>query len=122
MRSGSGGSLSRGARMKTAGASVVAALAASACCIGPVVFSLMGAGALSVASTKMEPYRPWFLAATALMLGGAFYAAYRPLPVDVCDAERCAPRSRTMARFLVWIAAIVAALLIAFPYYIGFLM
>jgi mercuric ion transport protein len=121
-RSASGGSLTGGARMKTAVASVVAALAASACCIGPVVFSLMGAGALSAASTKMEPYRPWFLAAAAVMLGGAFYTAYRPLAVDVCDAERCEPRSRTIARLLVWIAAIVAALLIAFPYYIGFFM
>ena len=108
--------------MKSAVVSIVAALAASTCCIGPVVFSLMGAGALSAASTKMEPYRPWFLAATAVMLGGAFYAAYRPLAVDVCDAERCAPRSRTMARLLVWIAAIVAALLITLPYYIGLFM
>lgn len=106
--------------MKAALASVITALAASVCCIGPVVFSLMGVGALSVASTKVEPYRPYFLTATAVILGGAFYAAYRPVTSAACGAEGCAPRSRTVAKRLVWIAAVVAALLIAFPYYIGF--
>lgn len=108
--------------MKTAAASVMTALAASACCIGPVVFSLMGAGALSVASTKLEAYRPWFLAATAVMLAGAFYAAYRPMATECDDAGQCAPQSRRTARVLVWIVAVVAAILVAFPYYIGFFM
>lgn len=106
--------------MKAAVASVITALAASACCIGPVVFSLMGAGALSVASTRIEPYRPWFVAGTAVMLSGAFYGAYRRGAGAVCDVNGCA--SRRTARTLVWIAAIVAALLIAFPYYIGYFM
>lgn len=46
--------------MKAALTSVGAALAASACCIGPVVFSLMGAGALSAASTKVGGRRRLF--------------------------------------------------------------
>ena len=107
--------------MKTAAASVMTALAASACCIGPVVFSLMGAGALSVASTKLEPYRPWFLAATVVMLAGAFCAAYGPMATGECDdAGSCTPQSRRTARILVWIVALVTAILVAFPYYIGF--
>lgn len=109
--------------MNAAFGSVGAALAASACCIGPVVFSLMGAGALSAASTKLEPYRPWFMAATVALLGVAFYAAYRPAASeDACGDEVCAPASRQTAKMLVWIAAIVAAILVAFPYYIGYLM
>ena len=109
--------------MKAALGSVGAALAASTCCIGPVVFSLMGAGALSAASTKLEPYRPWFVAATVTMLGGAFYTAYRPAASanDGCD-DVCTPTARRTARLLVWIAAVAAAILIAFPYYIGYLM
>ena len=96
--------------MKAALGSVGAALAASACCIGPVVFSLMGAGALSAA-------------ATVAMLGGAFYTAYRPAASanDGCD-DVCTPTARRTARLLLWIAAVAAAILIAFPYYIGYLM
>ena len=108
--------------MKAAFGSIGAAAVASACCIGPVLFSVMGAGALSAASTRLAPYRPLFVLATAAMLGGAFYAAYRPTqPEDCCD-DLCAPASRRTARVLVWIAATVAAILIAFPYYIGYLM
>jgi len=43
--------------MKAAMARVGAALVTSACCIGPVVFTLLGAGALSAASLKLVPYR-----------------------------------------------------------------
>lgn len=77
--------------MKAALGSMGAALVASACCIGPVVFSLMGAGALSAASTKLEPYRPWFMAGTAALLGVAFYAAYRPAAGDTA-ATTCVHR------------------------------
>jgi hypothetical protein len=55
--------------MKTAVAGIGAALAASACCIGPVVFSLLGVGALSAASLKLVPYRPWFIGFTILLVG-----------------------------------------------------
>jgi mercuric ion transport protein len=54
--------------MKSAVVGIGAALAASACCIGPVVFTLLGAGALSAASLTLVPYRPWFIGATALIL------------------------------------------------------
>jgi hypothetical protein len=40
--------------MKTAVAGIGAALAASACCIGPVGFTLLGAGALSAAYVPCE--------------------------------------------------------------------
>ncbi len=109
--------------MKAALGSVGAAVAASACCIGPVVFSLLGAGALSAASTRLEPYRPWFIGTTVALLGGAFYAAYRPVPANAaCEDGTCAPTSRRTAKILVWIAAVLAAVLVTFPYYIGYFM
>lgn len=104
--------------MKTAALSVGVALAASACCIGPVVFTLLGAGALSAASLELVPYRPWFTAATALIIGIGFYSAYRPLPECSTDGV-CTPQSRRAARIVIWIAAVGALVLVAFPYYIG---
>ena len=109
--------------MKAAVGSIGGAVAASACCIGPVVFSLLGAGALSAASTRLEPYRPWCIAATVALLGAAFYTAYRHVEADAsCADGTCTPPSRRAAKIFVWMAAILAATLVAFPYYIGYLM
>jgi mercuric ion transport protein len=107
--------------MKAALGGVGAALIASACCIGPVAFSLIGAGALGASAVALEPYRPWFIGATVLLVGVAFYSAYRPLPAAACADGRCAPPSRRVARVLAWLAAVIAVVLIAFPYYIGWL-
>jgi mercuric ion transport protein len=105
--------------MKVAIAGVGAALVASACCIGPVVFTLLGAGALSAASLKLVPYRPWFITFTVALVGLGFYRAYRPSPAACATHAGCRPQSTRIARLLVWIAAVMAVVLITFPYYIG---
>jgi mercuric ion transport protein len=58
---------------------------------------------------------------TVLFVGSAFYSAYRPLPADACTDGTCTPQSRRVPRLLAWIAAVIAAVLVAFPYYIGWL-
>lgn len=103
--------------MKIAVASVVAAAAASACCIGPVAFVMMGAGAFGATFSALEPYRPIMLGATMLLLGGAIYAAYRPME----DCATCSPASRRRTQAAVWIAAVLVVALAAFPYYVEFL-
>ena len=103
--------------MKVAVASVVAAFAASLCCIGPVVLVLLGAGAFGASLASLERYRPTFLSVTLLLLGFAFYAAYRPMN----DCDTCSPASRRRAHITVWLATIVVAALVTFPYYVGFL-
>lgn len=105
--------------MKLALAAIGGALGASACCIGPVMFSLLGAGALGAASVRLEPYRPWFIALTVLVVGLAFYGAYHPTAAETCEDGVCTPRSRRTAQRLAWLVAAIAALLIAFPYYVG---
>ena len=105
--------------MKAALGSIGAAVGASACCIGPVAFSIIGAGALGAAAVRLEPYRPWFIAFTLVLVGLAFHGAYRPMPELRCDDAVCTPQSRQGARLLAWLTALIAAVLIAFPYYIG---
>ena len=105
--------------MKVAVTVICSALGASACCIGPVVFSLMGAGALSAASVRLEPYRPWFIAVTVIFVGAALYGAYRPALNEECKEGVCNTQSKRTLRTFVWIIAAIAAALIAFPYYIG---
>jgi mercuric ion transport protein len=106
--------------MKAVIGSVAAAVAASACCIGPVLLSAIGAGALGAASTRLEPYRPGFLALTAVLLGTAFVATYRRQPA-ACSNGTCAPFSRRTAKIVLWLAVVLVGLLAAFPYYVNWL-
>jgi mercuric ion transport protein len=110
--------------MKAVVGSVVAAVAASACCLGPVLFSLVGAGALGAAAVKLEPYRPWFLGVTGLLLAAGFYTAYRTSrSADACAADgTCAPSSQRTAKILLWVATVLVVLLTVFPYYVNWLL
>src|SRR5882724_1863779 len=55
---------------------VVAALAASACCVVPAILAIVGASGAGIAS-RLGPWRPYLLAGTAVALAIAFWFAYR---------------------------------------------
>ena len=98
----------------SAAGAVVAALAASACCIGPLVLAVLGLGG-AASALALAPYRPWLLGVSFLLLGAAFYLTYRR-PAGACaPGEACVtPRTRR-GRLLLWIATIVVLLAAAFP-------
>lgn len=103
----------------TISGAVVAGLAASACCLGPVVLAVLGVGG-STFALAFEPYRPYLLILTGGLLGGAFYLTYRrPAgecgPGGVCEVLRA---GRAGKAFL-WIATGLIVLAVAFPYYSG---
>ncbi|MBI2222237.1 MAG: mercury transporter MerT [Acidobacteria bacterium] len=102
--------------MKASIGAIVAAVVASACCIGPVAFAALGSGALAAASTKLDAVRPVFLLLTTALLGAAFYRTYGRR-ADTCEDGTCAPGANRKARILLWIATAVVALIAAFPYY-----
>lgn len=96
------------------------AFLAALCCVGPLLFVTLGVGA-GLAST-FEPLRPVFAVATVALLAVGFYVVYGKRPsVATSDAacdpgETCAnPRSRTRDRALLWVATVVALLLLTFP-------
>jgi mercuric ion transport protein len=101
--------------------SVLAATGASICCIGPVLFTVLGAGAAGAAASQFEAYRPIFLAVTVALLGGAFYTTYRPSASENCGPEgTCRPASRRVAKIGLWLATLLVILLVTFPYYVEF--
>lgn len=107
--------------MNTVIGSVLAAVGASMCCIGPVVFAALGAGALGTAATRFEPYRQLFLMLTAALLAGSFYVAYRPSG-DACAADgTCRPAPKRTAKLVLWLATLLVMLLVTFPYYVNWL-
>lgn len=106
--------------MKVLIGSVVAATGASICCIGPVVLSAIGAGALGAAASQFDVYRPILLTATVALLGSSFYSTYRP-SVDRCNTDgTCKPSARRFAKLALWITTLLVVLLATFPYYIDF--
>lgn len=98
---------------------ILAALGASLCCILPVVVAVAGVGSAALGA-KLEPLRPYLVAATAALLTYAFYQAYRRR--ECAPGETCAvPENRRRSRIVLWAVAAVATLLVAFPYYASFL-
>ena len=104
--------------LATTVSSVISALVASACCIGPLVLALLGigGGALLV---KFEPYRPYFMVATFALLGTGFYLQYRKPKVvaaegDACDCET--PRANRTGKIMLWVATALVVAFLAFPY------
>jgi len=99
------------------GASLVAGIAASLCCILPIVFALAGAGIVG-ASAFFATWRPYLLGTTFLLLGLGFYFAYRK-PKHACEpGSACEkPAAHKMGRIGLWVAAVVVLIVAAFPYY-----
>lgn len=99
------------------GASLVAAVAASLCCILPIVFALAGAGIVG-ASAFFAAWRPYLLGLTFLLLGAGFYFAYRK-PKQACEpGSACAiPSVSRSGRIGLWIATVIVLVVAAFPYY-----
>lgn len=99
------------------GAGLLAALAASLCCITPLLAVVGGLGGAVSAFSWLEPYRPYLVALTVAVLGFAWYRQLRPAPAA---ADCCAmPEKRSVMQSTVFLAAvtILAGLLLAFPYY-----
>jgi len=65
---------------------VLGALAASSCCVVPLVlFGLGISGAWIVNLTQLAPYQPYFVAATAASLGAGYWLVYRSGRIACAD-------------------------------------
>src|SRR6266446_5950896 len=100
--------------------SVVAAIAASLCCIGPLVAVLLGAGSLAAAS-GLQRWRPAFLGVTFVLLAVAWYLTYRKPKAEACgEGAACAARPAAKgSKVALWIATVLAIALAALPLYAG---
>jgi len=100
---------------------VVVAVGASLCCILPVAAVLLGVGSAALGA-QLEPVRPYFLGLTLLFVGTAFYQVYKPNKEDCEPGQSCAvPEGQRRQRIIVWVAAILAVVVAAFPYYMGWI-
>ncbi|TAK55081.1 MAG: hypothetical protein EPO24_12505 [Bacteroidetes bacterium] len=96
--------------------SIAAAIVASLCCIGPIVFVLLGIGSIG-AFSAFESFRPYLIGITALLLGLAFYFTYRKRKIH-CEDGACKTESAgTWNKVGVWLVTIFAIIALLFPYF-----
>ncbi|GAA3535079.1 mercuric ion transporter MerT [Zobellella aerophila] len=95
----------------------LAAMLASACCLGPLVLIALGVSGAWIGNLKiLEPYRPIFIGVALVALFFAWCRIYRPAqackPGEVCAV----PRVNRVYKALFWIVAALVVLALAFPY------
>ena len=112
---------SKAARTSLAGG-VLAAIVASACCLGPLVLVTLGiSGAWISNLSALEPYRPAFI-----VVALAFMAfAYRQIFVKAARPEACEPgtlcalpETNRTYRAIFWVVSALVLFAIAFPYFV----
>nr|WP_234416776.1 mercuric transporter MerT family protein [Ruegeria sp. Alg231-54] len=87
---------------------VLGALAASTCCVVPLIlFSLGISGAWIGNLTALEPYKPIFIGLTLGFLGYGFWMVYRK-PKACADGEACArPLPNRLVKFALWVSTVL---------------
>ncbi len=83
--------------------SAASSLLATLCCVGPVAYSVLGAGGV-LAAARLQPWRPWLLAASAVFLALGFWSAYRRRTA-VVDGQVCRVKTSRTVRTTLWVAA-----------------
>ena len=101
---------------KLISAGVFSAIAASVCCIVPVVALVAGSGAMASSFSWIAPARPYMICLTVALLGFAWYQKLKkPQVIDDCGCDK-KPLFFQSRMFLLSVT-LFAALVIAFPFY-----
>lgn len=96
---------------------ILGALAATSCCILPLVLLSLGISGAWIANlTAFAPYQPYFIAGTLGILGYGFYVVYAK-PRQVCADGSCArPLPNRVVKFSLWGATVLVAAAMSFDY------
>lgn len=102
---------------------VGAALASAACCLGPLVVSLLGVGGAGALVT-LQSYRSPLLISTVALLGLGFYLVLRDRSTGPqCEQNACSTPhrrgTRRVAMAMLWTTSSLVVLVMASPYLIG---
>lgn len=93
---------------------VFAAPGSALCCAGPIVAVSLGVSGAGLSA--FEPYRPYFLGATAAFLVLGFWLLDREEKTACVPGKPCAyPAIRRRMNVMLWIATAVAVVFATFP-------
>ncbi len=103
---------------KLIGTSVLTALAASICCITPVLAVLAGTTGLASTFSWIAPFRPYLIGFTILVLAFAWYQKFKPkskAEID-CECEDDKPKFIN-SKSLLFLVTLFSVVMLAFPHY-----
>ena len=97
---------------------ILGAVAASSCCIVPLVLFSLGVGGAWIGNlTALAPYQPIFVAGTAGLLGYGFYLVYWKPRLACADGAACErPIHNRLVQVALWIATVLVIAAFAFNY------
>ncbi|TMM57861.1 mercuric transport protein MerTP [Maribacter algarum] len=105
-------------KKKLIGTSILAAITASLCCITPVLALLAGTSGIASTFSWIEPFRPYLIGLTVLVLACAWYLKLKPktkAEID-CECEDEKPKFINSKGFL-FLVTLLAGAMLAFPRY-----
>ncbi|APA66041.1 mercuric transport protein MerTP [Maribacter sp. 1_2014MBL_MicDiv] len=102
---------------KLVGTTIITAIAASLCCITPILALLAGTSGIASTFSWIEPFRPFLIALTLLILAIAWYQILKPKKQKIdCECEDEKSKFINSKKFLL-LVTLFAGLMLAFPYY-----
>lgn len=102
---------------KLIGAGLLTAIAASLCCITPVLAIIAGTSGLASTFSWLEPFRPYFIGLTILVLGFAWYQKLKPKKQIDCNCDTEEKPKFFQSKMFLGIVTAFAIIMLAFPYY-----
>lgn len=101
------------------GAGVLTAVAASLCCITPVIALLAGGSSIAASFSWIEPARPYLIGLSIAVLALAWYLKLKPAKANDmdCNCESTKKTSFFQSKTFLGIVTVFAILMMTFPLY-----
>ncbi len=99
------------------GAGIISAIAASLCCITPVLALISGTSGVASTFSWMEPFKPYLIGFTVLVLIFAWYNKLKTKKEVECDCDENEKPKFIQSKTFLSIITIFAGIMLAFPYY-----
>lgn len=114
----------KSASLKLIGLGVLSAVAASLCCVTPVLAIIAGSAGLASSFSWLAPARPYLIGITVIVLAFAWYRKLKPVKPSAassedvdCTCEEDQHPSFSKSKAFLLIITIFAILALTFPYY-----
>ena len=107
-------------KSKLALTSLLTAITASLCCITPVLALIAGTSGVASTISWIEPFRPYLIGLTILVLLFAWYQKLKPeKEIDCGECEMDEKPKFIQSKTFLGFVTVFAIVMLAFPYYSG---
>ncbi|NND52124.1 MAG: mercuric transport protein MerTP [Flavobacteriaceae bacterium] len=102
---------------KFLGVGILTAITASLCCITPVLALFAGTSGVASTFSWLEPFRPYLIGLTILILALAWYQQLKPKKEVDCECDPEDKPKFIQSKTFLGIVTLFAIVMLAFPYY-----